>query len=189
MKPRRLHPIVAALTKKRGHRNDAWESPQKMYDALDAAFHFTLDAAGRGHSKCQVYYPDAFSIEEWKAPQKTEGHRGAIWLNPPYSELPHQPWLERLAQAVEAGRASAAVALLPVKTDTGWFQDQILGGVRYARAICLIRGRVAFERKGRKIGPAMQPSCLVVYKSSALTITEVIALRKFGPLIDPCSMY
>ena len=34
-----------------------WETPQELFDQLDAEFHFTLDAASSAtNHKCQKYY-------------------------------------------------------------------------------------------------------------------------------------
>ncbi len=78
--------------------------------------------------------------------------RGRVFLNPPYGKE-IQPWIEKLvAEYRAAGRTTAAIALLPARTDTQWYA--LLRD--YPR--CYIRGRVKF--KGAK-NSAPFPSVVV----------------------------
>lgn len=55
-----------------------WETPQDLFDSLDAEFGFTLDAcAVAGNAKCRVFYsPRQDGLKQvW---------RGVVWCNPPY---------------------------------------------------------------------------------------------------------
>ena len=56
-----------------------WETPKKIFDALDEEFHFTLDAAAdANNAKCARYFDKAANglKQEWS---------GIVWLNPPYT--------------------------------------------------------------------------------------------------------
>ena len=68
-------------------------------------------------------------LQEW---------RGRIYMNPPYGR-PIAGWVEKLCGEYRAGRVSAAVALVPARTDTTWFQM-----LRDA-AMCFINGRLKFS--------------------------------------------
>ena len=68
-------------------------------------------------------------LQEWQ---------GRIYMNPPYGR-PIAGWVEKLCGEYRAGRVSAAVALVPARTDTTWFQM-----LRDA-AICFIDGRLKFS--------------------------------------------
>ena len=62
---------------------------------------------------------------------------GRVFLNPPYgSEIPR--WVERLCEHHNSGAVPEAIALLPARTDTVWFQRL----APYPR--CFIKGRVKF---------------------------------------------
>jgi phage N-6-adenine-methyltransferase len=60
-------------------RTDEWPTPQSFFDALNAEFHFTLDAcATRRNAKCTRYFTAAQDglRQDWGA------HR--VFCNPPY---------------------------------------------------------------------------------------------------------
>lgn len=63
---------------------------------------------------------------------------GTVYMNPPYGDEIVQ-WVERLVAEWREGRVTAAVALVPARTDTQWFQNFRDG------AICFIRGRLRFS--------------------------------------------
>lgn len=62
---------------------------------------------------------------------------GRVWLNPPYGSEIGQ-WTARLIWHVQTGAVSAALALLPARTDTAWFQPV------HAWPRCWLRGRLRF---------------------------------------------
>ncbi len=68
-------------------------------------------------------------LQEWQ---------GRIYMNPPYGR-PIARWVEKLCGEYRAGHVSAAVALVPARTDTTWFQM-----LRDA-AMCFIDGRLKFS--------------------------------------------
>lgn len=78
--------------------------------------------------------------------------RGKTYLNPPYgSEIPL--WVSKLIQSYEAGSVEEAIALLPGRIDTVWFQPL------YAYLICHIQGRLQFANS-----PYHAPfPCVIVY--------------------------
>lgn len=82
---------------------------------IPAALHFTESDDGL--------------LQEWQ---------GRIYMNPPYGR-PIAGWVEKLCGEYRAGRVSAAVALVPARTDTTWFQM-----LRDA-AMCFIDGRLKFS--------------------------------------------
>lgn len=82
---------------------------------IPAALHFTESDDGL--------------LQEWQ---------GRIYMNPPYGR-PIVGWVEKLCGEYRAGRVSAAVALVPARTDTTWFQM-----LRDA-AMCFINGRLKFS--------------------------------------------
>lgn len=63
---------------------------------------------------------------------------GAVYLNPPYGRVLSK-WTGRLIDEYEAGRVTAAVALVPSRTDTRWFRRF----APYPR--CFITGRLKFS--------------------------------------------
>jgi hypothetical protein len=63
---------------------------------------------------------------------------GRVYLNPPYGRAIRQ-WVQKLVRAYELGQVTEALALLPARTDTGWFQ------LVAQYPICFVRGRLRFS--------------------------------------------
>ena len=63
---------------------------------------------------------------------------GRVYMNPPYGDVIGE-WVEKLVTSYEGGGVSAAIALVPARTDTRWFAR-----LRDA-AICCVRGRLRFS--------------------------------------------
>lgn len=63
---------------------------------------------------------------------------GRVYMNPPYGDE-IGPWVARLVQAYQSEEITDAVALLPGRTDTAWFQPL------FAYPICFVRGRLKFS--------------------------------------------
>jgi hypothetical protein len=91
---------------------------------------------------------------------------GRVFVNPPYGwQL--RNWVLKARREVEERRATVVVALLPARTDTGWWHEHIA-----SRAdVFLLRGRLAFG-DGEQSAPF--PSALAVWGAEA---SMVVALR------------
>ena len=92
-------------------KQDDWETPQQLFDELDAEFHFTLDAASTdGNAKCAKHYTEQDSAfnHSW------EGE--TVFCNPPYGRKMID-WIRKCSQ--EASKPNTMVVLLiPARTDT-----------------------------------------------------------------------
>lgn len=64
--------------------------------------------------------------------------RTRVYMNPPYGDV-IGVWVERLIRAYEGGEIAAAIALLPARTDTAWFQPI------FNYTYCFVRGRLKFS--------------------------------------------
>ena len=126
-----------------------WETPQKLFDALDSKYHFTLDpCALPENAKCEKY----FTPEDDGLSKNWGGQR--VFCNPPYGrEL--GAWVKK---AYEESRKpdTVVVMLIPARTDVAWFHDYVLpyGEIEF------LRGRLKF---GGSKTPAPFPSMLVVF--------------------------
>lgn len=66
------------------------------------------------------------------------GWQGTVYMNPPYGrEI--GGWIDKLATEFAYGNVTAAVALLPARTDTAWFR------ALPARWVCFVSGRLRFS--------------------------------------------
>lgn len=63
---------------------------------------------------------------------------GRTYMNPPYgSEIPR--WIAKLVEEYETGDVEAAIALVPARTDTDWFEPL------FAYPVCFVHGRLRFS--------------------------------------------
>lgn len=107
-----------------------------------------LDPCGEGgeppNIPAQAHYtiPDDGLAHPW---------HGRIYMNPPYGrEIGN--WVEKLSSEYEAGRVTAAIALLPSRTDTQWWKRL------REYPVCFIQGRLTFVGSQ---DPAPFPSAVV----------------------------
>ena len=125
-----------------------WETPQALFDALDAEFHFTLDpCATPENAKCGRY----FTKEIDGLAQSWAGE--TVFMNPPYGREIGK-WVRKAFE--EWRRGATVVCLLPSRTDTAWWHDYCMK----ATEIRFIRGRVKFVG-GKYAAPF--PSAIVIF--------------------------
>lgn len=125
-----------------------WPTPAALYRQIDAEFHFDLDAASTPeNAKCPRFFTQADDAltNEWK---------GTVFVNPPYSRKLGQ-WIQKAR--TEAQKGATVVCLLPARTDTRWFHEDVL---TFARDIRFIKGRLKF---GGAKNSAPFPSMVVVF--------------------------
>lgn len=124
-----------------------WETPQDLFDKLNAEFHFDLDVCALPeNAKCEKYYtPEDDGLSQpWN---------GVCWCNPPYGRTIGK-WVQKAYETFAGG--GTVVMLLPARTDTKWFHEYI-----YNKAeIRFIKGRLKF---GNSKNAAPFPSMIVVF--------------------------
>lgn len=133
--------------------NDLRATPTQLFKQLDQEFGFTLDVCATPlNAKCERYFTEADNglAQTW-APER-------CWMNPPYSSI--EPWTVKATE--EAERGALVVALLPVRTDLGWFHRDVLD---WGAEIRFLRGRLRFEHgNGLPMwATAPHPSMLVIW--------------------------
>ena len=131
-------------------KTDEWETPQELFDLLDAEFGFTLDVcATADNAKCDLYFTpqDDGLKQDWN-------RRGAVcWMNPPYGDE-IKAWVRKAHDTAAAG--NTVVCLLPARVDTAWWWDYCrYGEVRF------LRGRLRF---GGGENGAPFPSAVVIFR-------------------------
>ena len=143
---------VSRRAKGIGHERDEWETPADLFSRLHREFRFTLDAAALPHNaKCRRYFTPAQDglRQPWG---------GAVWCNPPYG-VGIRHWVRKARESAQGG--AIVVCLLPARTDTEWWHDDVLP---YAE-VRFIRGRLKFSDHGA----ANFPSVVVVFRPSGLS--------------------
>lgn len=137
-------------------KSDEWETPQDLFDKLNAEFSFTLDVcATPENAKCSAFYTedDDGLKQDWQ---------GNCWMNPPYGREIGK-WIEKAAWAAKT-TANLVVCLLPARTDTRWWhkwiwdteQQKPYTGVK----VRFIKGRLKF---GGCSNSAPFPSAIVIF--------------------------
>ncbi len=128
-----------------------WSTPQWLFDALDAEFHFTLDPCATPlNAKCG----HCFTLKEDGLEQDWGTH--AVFMNPPYGQAISN-WMRKALESARQG--ATVVCLVPARTDTQWWHAFAMQGeVRF------LKGRVAFNG-ARHSAPF--PSAVVVFRAAA----------------------
>ena len=125
-----------------------WGTPQKLFDTLNAEFHFTLDpCADDFNHKCDKYYTEVDDglSKDWG----TE----TVFCNPPYGREIGK-WVKKCSE-----HRGLAVMLIPARTDTKWFHDYIW--MQDNVSVSFLPGRIKFE--GAKYS-APFPSMIVTFR-------------------------
>ena len=143
---------------------DQWPTPQDFFDRLHAEFGFVLDVcADASNAKAPAYYGldhadparrDGLA-QDWAAEAARLG--GPAFMNSPYGRHIGD-WMAKARQAADDG--ATVVALVPVRADTAWWHEHVLGSgaeVRY------VRGRLTF---GDATNTAAFASAVVIFRPS-----------------------
>ena len=124
-----------------------WETPQFLFDGLNAEFGFDLDVCATAESaKCRKF----FALEDDGLKQHWTG---ICWMNPPYGREIGQ-WMQKAFESAQEG--ATVVCLVPARTDTKWWHRYAMRGeIRY------LRGRLKF---GQSVNSAPFPSAVVIFR-------------------------
>lgn len=121
-----------------------WATPKGVYDKLNKEFNFNFDPCPLGGAD----FMDGLTIE-WGA---------STFCNPPYGREIGK-WTKKAI--VEHKKGKNVVLLIPSRTDTKWWQDDIMK----ADEIRFIKGRLKF---GNATNSPPFPSALAIYRAEAL---------------------
>lgn len=128
-----------------------WETPQALFDALNAEFGFTLDVCATSENKkC----PDFIDEELNALTRNWGGYLETCWMNPPYGYQIGK-WIRKAYE--ESQNGATVVALIPAKTETRWWHEYVM----HAHEIRLVKGRIQFSGCGVN---APFPSAVVVFR-------------------------
>lgn len=131
---------------------DMWETPQDLFDAINAVFKFDVDVcASAENNKCKEYY--TLEVDGLK-----QSWEGMCWMNPPYGRNVTDKWVQKAYESAREG--ATVVCLLPARTDTIYWHEYCAKG-----EVLLIKGRLKF---GNSKDSAPFPSALVVFRPNLL---------------------
>lgn len=135
-------------------RSEEWETPREFFAALDAEFHFDLDAcATKQNRKCERFFTkeDDALTQPWT---------GNVWCNPPYGK-DISKWVHKATCEIR-GDADVIVMLIHARTDTRWFHEYLYRKPNVE--LRFVRGRLKFG--GSKYN-APFPSMLAILRKEA----------------------
>lgn len=148
----------------RSSLTDQWATPQHVFDALDAEFHFTIDVcADETNHKCARFFTktqDGLS-QDWT---------GVCWMNPPYGREIGR-WTRKARESAKAG--AIVVCLLPARTDTRWWAEDVME----ATELRFVRGRLKF---GGSDSGAPFPSVIAVFGTPKIPRMGYVDFREVG---------
>jgi phage N-6-adenine-methyltransferase len=141
-------------------------TPKKLYQQLDAEFHFVLDPCTTKDNPlnmpiCFTKEDDGLSKEWNYCVIDGDGfRRQAVYVNPPYGKNIID-WVKKAY--CQSGRHDITIVmLLPARVDTRWFHDYIYNKPNVE--IRFIRGRLKFETSVQHIpNTAPFPSLIVIF--------------------------
>lgn len=118
-----------------------YQTPKDFFRAIDAEFHFTLDAAA---SADNTLCPNFCTKKDCGLETPWEGY--TVWCNPPYGRWELYKWIEKAAR--ERRKGVTSVLLVPASTETEWFHrwcwDETTQKARTGVEVRFIKGRLRF---------------------------------------------
>tara|TARA_Y100000004_G_C8954426_1_gene430138 strand:- start:3691 stop:4245 length:555 start_codon:yes stop_codon:yes gene_type:complete len=162
-----------------------WETPPKLVEWIENKFNvnFTLDAcATHENTKAFSYISESDDAltSHWFS------YGGAVWLNPPVGldggGEKQRAFVKKAIVEVKAGRAKQVFCLIPARTDTALFHDDIMPN---ASAIFFIRSRIYYKRGEGHIMCAPFPAMLVVFEQLEKSVPLQSLLTKCFSLTIP----
>lgn len=128
---------------------DDWETPQDLFDALNAEFGFTVDVcATEQTAKCARYYTKADNglAQDWS--------NETVWMNPPFGHVT-KLWMDKARLSSLSG--ATVVCLVPARVSVLWWHRNVL----LASEVRCIRPRLQFVGAAQK---APFDAVLVVFR-------------------------
>lgn len=131
--------------------NDGWNTPPEVLEHVRRMVgKIGLDPCSNASSV--VGARTSWDVHADGLPRPWAGH-GSVFVNPPYSDaLPH--WIAKCRN--EAAEGVEILALVPARTDTGWFRNVLSSPAE----VCLWRGRIRFLGAPH---PATFPSAMIYW--------------------------
>lgn len=134
------------------HRSQSteWETPHAFFETLHAEFHFTCDVCAQpANAKCPHFFTPADDglAQVWT---------GSCWMNPPYGRT-ISLWVKKAYESSLQG--ALVVCLVPVRTDTKWWQAYASKG-----EIRFLARRLTFVGAQH---PAPFPNAVVIFRPTS----------------------
>lgn len=147
-------------------------TPKEIVDAvIECMGNIDLDPCSNSKTEPNVPADFHYTVEDDGLSQVWQGR---VYMNPPYGREISK-WVEKLCAEYEAGNVTEAIALVPARTDTDWF-DQLIDGYKVH---CFVHGRLQFIGND---GNAPFPSAVVYLGDNADSF--FYTFRSFGRIVQ-----
>ncbi len=147
-----------------------WYTPEDVIArVLDLFGEIDLDPCSNSHDKPNVPAHRLYTREDNGL---NKAWYGKVYMNPPYGREISE-WTEKLAEEFNKGRVEEAIALVPGRIDTAWFQPM------YNHLICTIKGRLSFSEAE---SGAPFPSVAIYMGKRREAFIE--AFKSVGPILE-----
>lgn len=144
-----------------------WNTPQELLHQLyQAVGIFDLDpcSSTANHRNAPVRARSYFTMKEKGL---VLSWFGTVFVNPPYSRAIAE-WIAKARYEVENDNAKMVIALVPARTDTKWWYQNIAG----MADVFLIQGRLRFGKNNQS---APFPSALIIWGADTVTVHKLKA--------------
>lgn len=149
-----------------------WYTPTALVEAARRTMgSIDCDPATSAIANTRIQAPVFYSLEN-SGLDFANTWTGNVWMNPPYALALVEPFIAKLLDQLRDGITTQACVLVNNATETEWFQMML----NRAEAICLLRGRVKFERPTGEAGSPLQGQTIIYFGER-----EVEFARAFVP--------
>lgn len=148
-----------------------WYTPREIIDRVIAVFG-TIDLDPCSSADAQRTVRAARYYTQQDDGLTLEWH-GNVYINPPYGDA-IVPWIPRMVAAYTSSEITAAIALLPGRTETDWFAPL------FSYPICFVHGRLRFS--GSK-NSAPFPSVIIYLGPNLGAFRD--SFQSIGPIMVP----
>lgn len=164
------NPSITYITGSMGSDyNDKYNTPPHIVRAVEDCLD-GIDLDPCTNSKTEPNIPAKHLYDE-EDDGLTQTWKGKVYMNSPYGNV-IELWVQKLLAEYHAGNVTEAIALVPGRLDTNWFQSL------YDFTLCIIKGRLTF---GNSEYNAPFPSVLVYLGERPWEFARVFG--KLGRLI------
>lgn len=154
---------------------NSWGTDQRVFDAMNKEFHFSLDAAAnKDNHKCKWYLTKetdsltldwADSMDRYDRSYPIKINRSA-WINPPYGRGMIKAFMNKCIEQKQKGVTS--VMLVPATLDAQWLPINEISEIRI-----ITGGRLTFihPETGKPFAGNTKGSMLVIFRPSKMPCT------------------
>ena len=162
--------------KDKNRAKDEWRTPDYIFNPLNDAFGFTLDAAAtQENAKVEKFYT---FVDESNNGIANSWQGETVFCNSPYTEGQYATWIKKASE--ELTLKCTSVLLLPGSWETKAFETV------WARAKYMIfpYKRIKFEHPDVSYSSAPFASLIPVFTYSTLNYRQLEILSEIGRVID-----